>query len=58
MRLNPAQKESAALAVRSCARGTSVGALSKRLPAGLAVLFGECPFPQSCREVHPRRLPI
>ena len=28
----------------------------KRLPAGLAVLFGERPFPQPCREVHPRRL--
>jgi hypothetical protein len=26
----------------------------KRLPAGLAVLFGEHPFPQSCREVYPR----
>jgi hypothetical protein len=58
MRLNPAQKESAALALRCCARDMPAGAFPKRLPAGLAVLFGEHPFPQPCREVHSRRLPI
>jgi hypothetical protein len=58
MRLNPAQEESAALTRRCCAHATPAGALSKRLPAGLAVLFGEHPFPQPCREVHPGWLSI
>jgi hypothetical protein len=58
MKLNPAQKEPAVLAVRCSARGMPAGALSKRLPAGLAVLLGERPFPQPCREVHPRWLPV
>jgi hypothetical protein len=58
MRLNPAQKESAALTLRCCAHGMPAGALPKRLPAGLAVVFDEHPFPQPCREVHPKRLPI
>ena len=58
MTLNHGEKESAALAVRCCASCVPAGALSERLPVGLAVLFGECPFPQPCREAHPRRLPI
>lgn len=58
MNPNPDQKKPAALAVRCCARGMPTGALFKRLPAGPAVLFGERPFPQPCREVHPRHLPV
>jgi hypothetical protein len=57
MRLNPVQ-ESAVLGVRCAARCLLAGAPSERLPVGLAVLLGEHPFPQPCREVHPRRLPI
>jgi hypothetical protein len=58
MRLNPGQKEPAALAVRSHAPGMPIGVLPKRLPVGLAVFFGEHPFPQPCREARPRRLPL
>ena len=58
MRLTSAQKEPAALAVRHRTPCMPIGVLSKRLPVGLAVLFGEHPFPQPCREAHPRRLPL
>jgi hypothetical protein len=58
MRLNPAQKESAALAVRCRVPGIPTGALPKRLPVGLAVFFGEHPFPQPCREAYRGRLRI
>jgi hypothetical protein len=58
MKLNPAQERPTALTLRSCALGVPAGAPPRRLPAELAVLFGEHPFPQPCREVYPRRLPI
>jgi hypothetical protein len=58
MKLNPAQEGPTALTLRSCALGMPAGAPPRRLPAGLAVLFGEHPFPQPRREVYPRRLPI
>jgi hypothetical protein len=58
MKLKPAQKELTALANRCRAPGMSTGVLPKRLPVGLAVPFGEHPFPQPCWEVHPRRPPL